>query len=72
MCVCPKCKGGGWIIVKKSTPHTKEVYQSDVLIEFAEPCPDCNGGEAQRVADIRERLQGTVHRHHRWRQPDAA
>lgn len=55
MGVCPKCKGGGWIIVKKSTPHTKEVYQSDVLIEYAEPCPECNGGEAQKVADIRER-----------------
>lgn len=53
--VCPMCKGGGWIIVKKSTARTKEVYRNDDLYEFAEPCPHCNGGEAQRVTDIRER-----------------
>ena len=55
MLVCPYCKGGGWVIVKKSTPRTKEVYQSDILIDFAEPCPHCNGGEAQKVIEIRER-----------------
>lgn len=53
--VCPMCNGGGWVIVKKSTARTKEVYRSDDLYEYAEPCPHCKGGEAQRVTDIRER-----------------
>ena len=55
MDVCPMCKGGGWIIVKKSTPHTKAVYNDDRLIDFAEPCPHCNGGEQQQIEDIRGR-----------------
>ena len=37
--VCPQCKGGGWILVKKCTAHTKAVYGDDRLIEYAEPCP---------------------------------
>lgn len=53
--VCPKCKGGGWIIVRKSTQRSREVYNSDIELEYAEPCPYCNGGEAQKVNDIRER-----------------
>lgn len=52
---CPKCKGNGRIIVKKSTAYTKSVYGDDRLIEYAEPCPYCNGGEKQIVNDIRER-----------------
>lgn len=55
MDTCPKCHGGGVIIVKKSTPHSKSVYGDDRLIEYAEPCPYCNGGEKQIVQDIRER-----------------
>lgn len=53
--VCPECRGSGWIIVKKSTARTKEVYRNDDLYDFAEPCPHCNGGAAQKVTDIRER-----------------
>lgn len=53
--ICPKCKGGGWILVRKSTPRSKQVYQSDIELEYAEPCPYCNGGEAQKVVEIRER-----------------
>ena len=55
MDTCPKCHGGGVIIVKKSTPHSRSVYGDDRLIEYAEPCPYCNGGEKQIVQDIRER-----------------
>lgn len=53
--MCPKCKGGGWVIVKKSTPRTKATYGDDREIEFAEPCPYCNGGEKKIIEDIRER-----------------
>lgn len=53
--VCPKCKGGGRIIVRKTTDYTKMVYGDDRLIEFAEKCPYCNGGEKQIVQDIKER-----------------
>lgn len=53
--VCPMCKGGGWIIVKKATPRAREVYNKDVELDFAEPCPYCNGGEKKKVEDIRER-----------------
>lgn len=55
MDTCPKCHGGGVIIVKKSTPHSRSVYGDDRLIEYAEHCPYCNGGEKQIVQDIRER-----------------
>jgi len=53
--ICPKCRGGGWITEKKTTPRTKEIYGDDRLIEFAIPCPHCNGGEKNRVEEIRER-----------------
>lgn len=53
--VCPRCKGGGMIIVRKSTPRSKAVYGDDRLLEYGEPCPYCNGGEKQIVEDIRER-----------------
>lgn len=55
MDTCPKCKGGGVIIARKSTPRSKMVYGDDRLLEYAEPCPYCNGGEKQIVQDIRER-----------------
>lgn len=53
--VCPKCKGGGMIIVRKSTEKSREVYGEDILLEYAEPCPYCNGGEQQKVAEVKER-----------------
>ena len=53
--VCPRCKGGGWITVRKSTPRSKFVYGDDRELEYAEKCPECNGGEKQIVQDIRER-----------------
>lgn len=53
--ICPQCRGGGWILVRKSTAKSKQVYGEDVLIEYAEPCPYCNGGEKQKVEDVRER-----------------
>lgn len=52
---CPRCKGGGWIIVRKSTDYTKMVYGDDTMVDFAEPCPYCNGGEEQKINDIKER-----------------
>ncbi len=55
MGVCPKCKGCGWIIARKSTDYTKQLYKNDVPVDFAEPCPYCNGGEEKKVEDIRER-----------------
>ena len=55
MDVCPQCKGGGWILVRKSTTRTKAVYGDDREMEYAEPCPHCNGGEKQVVEDIKER-----------------
>jgi DNA replication protein DnaC len=53
--VCPECKGGGWILVRKSTLRTRAAYGDDRLIEYAEPCPYCNGGEQKIVEDIKER-----------------
>lgn len=53
--ICPKCKGGGYIIVRKATADTRRAYGDDREIEFAEPCPYCNGGEKMIVQDIRER-----------------
>lgn len=55
MDVCPQCKGSGWICVCKSTQHSREVYGDDRELEYAEPCPYCNGGEKQKVEEIRER-----------------
>lgn len=52
---CSHCKGGGWIIVQKSTPRTIATYGDNRLIEYAEPCPYCNGGEKKKVEEIRER-----------------
>lgn len=54
--VCPRCKGGGWIIVRKATKRDKEIYADEnILLDYAEPCPDCNGGEAEKVTNFRER-----------------
>lgn len=53
--VCPQCKGGGWVLVRKTSAHSKAVYGDDRLIEYGEPCPHCNGGEQKIVEDIRER-----------------
>lgn len=53
--LCPQCRGSGWVIVKKSTPRTKQLYNSDIEVEFGEPCPYCNGGEKKIVNDIKER-----------------
>ena len=55
MCICPVCKGGGWVIVRKSTPRTKEVYKDDREVEFAEPCPHCNGCAEQKAEEVRTR-----------------
>ena len=55
MCICPQCKGGGYIIVKKSTPRSRLLYGDEVKVDFAEPCPKCNGGEQQKADDIRTR-----------------
>lgn len=51
--VCPECKGGGWVIVKKSTPRSRMLYGPDVLLDYAEPCPHCHG--ARKTEDIRSR-----------------
>ena len=53
--MCPKCKGTGYIIVRKSTQFTKELYKSDIGVDYAIPCPYCNGGEAHKVEDVRTR-----------------
>ena len=55
MDVCPMCKGGGWVIVRKSTPRSMAVYGDDRLVDYAEACSYCNGGEKKIVEDIRER-----------------
>lgn len=55
MNICPKCHGGGVVITRKSTTYSKSVYGDDRIVEYAEPCPYCNGGEKQIVQDIRER-----------------
>ena len=51
--VCPECKGGGWVIVKKSTPRSRMLYGPNVLLDYAEPCPHCHG--ARKTEDIRSR-----------------
>ena len=58
--VCEYCKGGGWIIVKKSTTKSRQLYGKtekgeEVLLDYAEPCPHCNGGAAQKTEDVRAR-----------------
>ena len=53
--VCPKCKGGGQIIVWKTTPQSRATYGDDRPVEYVEKCPYCNGGEKQIVQDIKER-----------------
>lgn len=53
--VCPMCKGSGWTIVKKSTPRSRALYGNDVLLDYAEPCPHCNGANERKVEDIRTR-----------------
>lgn len=53
--VCEYCKGGGYVIVKKSTAKSIATYGEGYEVEFAEPCPHCNGGAAQKVENIRER-----------------
>ena len=50
--VCPTCGGTGWRSYRKPCP---EIYGSNVPIEFAEKCPDCNGGLAARAEDARKR-----------------
>lgn len=49
------CKGGGWIITRKSTQRSKQLYNSDIKLDFAEPCPYCNGGEHKIVEGIKDR-----------------
>lgn len=53
--LCPMCHGGGWIITRKSTQRSKQLYNSDIEVDFAEPCPYCNGGEHKKVEEIRDR-----------------
>lgn len=53
--VCPQCKGSGWIIVRKTTEKSRMLYGDDVLIDCAEPCPYCNGGEKKIIENVRER-----------------
>lgn len=55
MSVCPKCKGSGRVLVKKTTDYSRSVYGDDRKVEYAEPCDYCNGGEKQVVKDIKER-----------------
>ncbi len=53
--VCPKCKGSGWIIVRKSTELSKQLYGGNSEVDYGEPCPYCNGGEAKVIENVRER-----------------
>lgn len=55
MSECPMCKGGGWIIVRKATQKSRDAYGKEILLDYAEPCPHCNGGEQKKVTEIRER-----------------
>jgi DNA replication protein DnaC len=55
MGVCPKCKGCGYIIVRKTTPRSIEIYGKDHPVDYAEPCPYCNGGEQKQIEDVRTR-----------------
>lgn len=52
---CPKCKGSGYILVRKCTPRSIELYGKDNPVDYAEPCPYCNGGEQQKIEDVRVR-----------------
>ena len=53
--VCPKCGGSGWLIVRKSTALTKNLYKNEIGVDYAEPCPYCNGGAKQKTENVRER-----------------
>lgn len=54
--VCPKCKGSGWIIVRKSTELSRQLYgEENSEVDYGEPCPYCNGGEAKVIENVRER-----------------
>ena len=53
--VCPLCKGGGYIIERRSTEHSKKVYGDDRLVDYAKPCPACNGGLAQKAEEVKKR-----------------
>jgi DNA replication protein DnaC len=46
---CPTCGGSGYIVELKSNEETKATYGDDVLVEYASPCPSCNGGHASKV-----------------------
>ena len=53
--ICPYCKGGGYIIKRKSTAHSKKVYGDDRLLDYAEPCPYCNGGFEHKAEEVKQR-----------------
>lgn len=53
--VCPRCKGSGWIVVRKQTQRSKEIYGENVMLDYSEPCPYCNGGADIKVENIKER-----------------
>lgn len=47
--VCPLCKGSGFVLVTRVTEESQRIYGKDVALDYAEPCPACNGGFADRV-----------------------
>lgn len=52
---CPMCKGTGFILAEKSTEKSIATYGDDRKIEYAVPCPNCNGGAAQRTEAVKQR-----------------
>lgn len=51
---CPRCRGTGYILYQIDQ---RELYGSDepCMIDYASPCPECNGGLEKRSDVIRKR-----------------
>ena len=47
--ICPTCKGTGWRLFEKAP----EGYEG-VKVTFAESCPTCKGGHAERVEVVKK------------------
>ena len=51
--ICPKCKGTGWIVKEHQNERTKMLY-GDIFVDYAFPCPCCNGGHDKNVIEAKE------------------
>lgn len=50
---CPVCHGTGLLVKRGSTEDSKEVYGERAVIDYAVPCPACNGGFVGKVKSLK-------------------